>query len=118
MNKRPSVMLLIDTSRVFGHGIFRGVTKYARLHGPWRFHNTLPFFGKTMTGPPRFDSLGLDGLILFTETDDRELMGRALESGLPLVARGPRGPAPGVANITATTRRQAPEQPTICCHWD
>ena len=99
MQKNPSVMLLIDTSRVFGHGIFRGVTKYARLHGPWRFHNTLPFFGKIMTGPPRFDSLGLDGLILFTETEDRKLLDRALKSGLPLVARGPRGPAPGVANI-------------------
>ncbi len=90
-------MLLIDTSRVFGHGVFRGVTKYARLHGPWAFQNMLPFFGKTMTGLPRFDSLGLDGIILYTE--DSKTVARALKSGLPLVARGPKGPVPSVPNI-------------------
>jgi LacI family transcriptional regulator len=97
MHKSPSVMLLIDTSRVYGLGIFRGVTKYARLHGPWTFHNSLSFFGKTMAGLPRFDSLGLDGLILFTE--DRKILARALKSGLPLVMRGIKGPVPGVPNI-------------------
>jgi LacI family transcriptional regulator len=90
-------MLLIDTSRVYGHGIFRGVTKYARLHGPWTFHNTLSFLGKTMTGLPRFDSLGINSLILFTE--DRKILARAFKSGLPLVMRGPKGPVPGVPNI-------------------
>jgi len=97
MYKIPSVMLLIDTSRVYGHGIFRGVTKYARLHGPWTFHNTLSFLGKTTTGLPRFDSLGIDGLILFTE--DSKTLARALKSGLPLVMRGFKGPVPGVPNI-------------------
>lgn len=95
-------MLLIDTSRVYGLGIFRGVTKYARLHGPWIFHNTLPFFGKTMTGLPHFDSLALDGLILFTQ--DRKILARALKSGLPLVVRGIKGPVPGVPNIVSDNR--------------
>ncbi len=90
-------MLLIDTSRVYGLGVFRGVTKYARLHGPWTFHNTLSFFGKTMATLPRVDSRDLDGLILFTQ--DRKILAQAIKSGVPLVARGPKGPVPGVPNI-------------------
>ena len=97
MDMNPSVMLLIDTSRVIGREIFRGVTKYSRLHGPWTFYNTLPFFNKSMTVLPRFKSLDIDGLIVFTH--DRRMLERALKSGIPLVARGLKGPVPGVPNI-------------------
>jgi LacI family transcriptional regulator len=34
----PNVALLIETSREFGRSLLYGIARYARLHGPWRFH--------------------------------------------------------------------------------
>ena len=35
--KVPNVALLVETSREFGRGLLRGIARYSRLHGPWRF---------------------------------------------------------------------------------
>ncbi len=34
----PQVALLLETSREFGRGVIRGVSNYAKAHGPWNFY--------------------------------------------------------------------------------
>lgn len=97
VHRNPTVMLLIDTSRVFGREIFRGVTKYSHLQGPWILHNTLPFFGKSSRGLPRLDSVDVDGLIVMIP--DNRIIEQALKTGLPIVVKGLTGPVPGVPNF-------------------
>lgn len=97
MRRNPTVMLLIDTSRVFGRELFCGVTKYSHLHGPWVLHNTLPFFGKSASNLPRLDTLDLDGLIVMTP--NKKITELALKTGLPIVVKGIDGPVPGVPNF-------------------
>lgn len=38
MKQTRNVALLIETSREFGRSLLYGIARYARLHGPWRFH--------------------------------------------------------------------------------
>ena len=35
---RPHVALIIETSKAFGRGLLRGVSKYVRAHGPWSIY--------------------------------------------------------------------------------
>ena len=97
MRRNPTVMLLIDTSRVFGREVFRGVTKYSHLHGPWILHNTLPFFGKSASNLPRLDTLDVDGLIVMIP--DKKIIEQAVKTGLPIVVKGLRESVPGVPNF-------------------
>jgi LacI family transcriptional regulator len=97
MGRNPTVMLLIDTSRVFGREVFRGVTRYSHLHGPWILHNTLPFFGKSARNLPRLDGVGVDGLIVMTP--DKRITELAVKTGLPIIVKGVKGPVPGVPNF-------------------
>jgi LacI family transcriptional regulator len=34
-SRLPRVVLLIESSRIYGRGILRGIAKYTHLHGPW-----------------------------------------------------------------------------------
>lgn len=36
--KIPQIALLLETSREFGRGVIRGVSNYAKAHGPWNFY--------------------------------------------------------------------------------
>lgn len=36
----PKVALLIETSQGYGRAMLRGIVRYGRLHGPWRFYVT------------------------------------------------------------------------------
>ncbi|MGL4942566.1 MAG: XylR family transcriptional regulator [Thermoguttaceae bacterium] len=56
----PRVALLIETSRGYGRGLLRGITKYARLHGPWQFHLTPGDFDQIV---PRMKEWGGSGII-------------------------------------------------------
>jgi len=38
MKRIPKVILFIETSRIFGRSLLLGITKYARLNGPWTFY--------------------------------------------------------------------------------
>ncbi|MBE0534967.1 MAG: DNA-binding transcriptional regulator [Phycisphaerae bacterium] len=38
MKRTPHVALLIETSREFGRSLLYGIARYAKVHGPWRFH--------------------------------------------------------------------------------
>src|SRR5690349_12021601 len=35
---RPHVALIVETSKAFGRGLLRGVSKYVRAHGPWSIY--------------------------------------------------------------------------------
>jgi LacI family transcriptional regulator len=35
---RPHVALIIETSKAFGRGLLRGISKYVRAHGPWSIY--------------------------------------------------------------------------------
>lgn len=90
-------MLLIDTSRVFGREVFRGITRYARLHGPWNLHHTLPFFGKSANDLRRLDSLNVDGFIVMTP--NQKTIDQAMAKAIPIVVKGLKGPLAGVPNF-------------------
>jgi LacI family transcriptional regulator len=38
MTKPKRILLLVETSRVFGRGVIQGVSQYAKEHGNWLFH--------------------------------------------------------------------------------
>jgi LacI family transcriptional regulator, galactose operon repressor len=97
MVKNPTVMLLIDTSRVLGREILRGVVRYSKLHGPWIFRSTLPFFEMATNNLPQLGTLDVDGLVV--ATPDREIIKLILKTDLPMVVKGLKGLVPGVPNF-------------------
>lgn len=58
--RAPKIALLIETSRGYGRGLLRGITKYSRLYGPWHFHLTPGDFEQIL---PRMKEWGGDGII-------------------------------------------------------
>jgi hypothetical protein len=42
MQRTPRIILFMDTSRGYEQGLTRGILKYSRLHGPWKFFRTMP----------------------------------------------------------------------------
>jgi len=61
----PSVALLIETSRGYGRAMLRGIVRYARLHGPWRFYLTPGDFAQAL---PQMRQWGGTGIIARIET--------------------------------------------------
>ena len=80
MQKRPQVILLIETSNTFGRDLLRGITKYARIHGPWVFSNVpgtkLPYDYKAATGMIIRDSV---------VEDNRKKLEDITSSGIPVI---------------------------------
>jgi LacI family transcriptional regulator len=58
---KPKVVLLIETSRVYGRALLRGITKYSRLHGPWVFYSEPGGLEKAM---PHLEGWGANGIIM------------------------------------------------------
>lgn len=83
-HKPLKVMLLIETSRVFGRNLLRGIARYIRTHGPWETYRIPPAYrdpyGKD-TALAMIHDWGADGLIL------RETQGFAdkIPDGIPTV---------------------------------
>jgi len=61
----PKVALMIETSRGYGRAMLRGVVRYARLHGPWRFYVTPGDFEQAL---PQMKKWGGTGIIARIET--------------------------------------------------
>lgn len=61
MPKVPKVILLIETSRVYGRALLRGITKYSRLHGPWVFYSEPGGLEKAL---PYLKNWNPDGIIM------------------------------------------------------
>ena len=79
--RSPQVMLLIDTSSVYGRGLIEGIGRYAAEHGPWSIYNEdrglfdpLPASLKKWQG---------DGII--TRSVRKTDLKRLLATGLPVV---------------------------------
>lgn len=72
--------LLIETSSSYGRGLLHGISRYARLHGPWSFF--LEPGAQDETPPPLRD-WGIDGVITLFRT--RRQARRLLAMRLPIV---------------------------------
>ena len=83
-NQRPAslkVALLIESSRIYGRGILRGIAKYAHLRGQWscfteerELHSGIPAWLATWNG---------HGII--SRIEDRKMAAALRKTGLPVV---------------------------------
>ena len=99
MAEIPKVILLIETSREFGRGLLRGISKYSRLHGPWAFYREAPFYEKTSGLKNRMSRLKgwkADGIIMRENKMTEEIIGMGLPT---IVSPHLRGPIKGLPNI-------------------
>ena len=76
----PRVALLVETSRSYGRGVLKGVARYSRLHGPWRFMLTPGDFEQTV---PKMRDWHGDGVI--ARTLNAKSAEAILELGVPAV---------------------------------
>ena len=44
MKPIPRILLAIEDSRAYGRGLLRGISEYARIHGPWLFRTRPEFY--------------------------------------------------------------------------
>jgi len=92
MQKAPKVILLIETSHVYGRGLLSGIAHYARLHGPWIFHYEPRGLERIL---PKLDKWQADGII----TRDSEKTEEIVARGLPAIIVSHRKPFPEAYNI-------------------
>ena len=88
MQKKPKVLLMMETSRRYGRSILRGIAKYSRTHGPWIFYRQAPFYWGTADSTKatlkRLLKQGIDGIIL-REQREQELNDSILATNLPVI---------------------------------
>ncbi|QJW89998.1 DNA-binding transcriptional regulator [Spirosoma taeanense] len=97
----PKVILLSDFSEDYGKSLLRGITAYAKEHGPWVFCRMPLFFRETLGADGILQwarDWGTDGLIaqLYRE-EDAEVITQA---GIPLIAQDFKERFSNVPNIT------------------
>ncbi|MHB9070825.1 MAG: XylR family transcriptional regulator [Sedimentisphaerales bacterium] len=80
MQKRQKVVLLIESSRVYGEGLLAGIARYSRLHGPWAFYWETEDFRKIL---PRLKKWHSDGIIL----QEPESMEKFVDLQVPAIIR-------------------------------
>jgi len=106
MPKIPKVILLIETSRAFGRGILRGITRYSRLHGPWVFYREVGGLEKAL---PRLKDWRANGIIMRDSTTGK----KALKPEFPVIVlvhfKGPRGVYPFIVPDDISIGRMAAE---------
>ncbi len=68
----------METSRAYGRGVLRGITKYSRLHGPWVFYSEP---GGLEAALPKLRHWGADGIIMRDSGRGAE----ALKLGVPVI---------------------------------
>jgi LacI family transcriptional regulator len=77
----PHVALLVETSREYGRGLIRGITRYHREHGPWSIYFKPHGLGEP---PPRWlKTWRGDGIL--ARINDRRMAEVVLDTGLPAV---------------------------------
>lgn len=86
MKSLPRILLSIEDSRAYGRGLLRGISRYARLHGPWLFRTRQEFYhsgSRISARPSDLKQAQIDGVIT------RELpapeMSQILELGVPVI---------------------------------
>ena len=79
--RSPHVMLLIDTSSVYGRELIEGIGRYAAEHGPWSiYHEDRGLFDPLPAGIGRWPG---DGIV--TRSVRKSDLKRLLATGLPVV---------------------------------
>jgi LacI family transcriptional regulator len=81
MRRLPHIALLIETSREYGRGLLRGVSRYHQEHGPWSIY--FEPHGLNEPPPTWLKSWRGDGIL--ARIDDRRTADMILATGLPAV---------------------------------
>ena len=74
----PKVILVVETSRAFGRRLLLGITKYARLHGPWAFYREP---SGLQSNYPKLKDWHADGIIMRNAKASKPL----LELNIPTI---------------------------------
>jgi LacI family transcriptional regulator len=82
MKRIPKIFLAIEGTRGYGRGLLKGISHYARIHGPWMFLTKHDFYHGGSHRPPSGKDL-IDGAIV-REASEKE-MAKIQELGIPLV---------------------------------
>lgn len=99
MARIPKVVLLIESSRASGRAVLKGISSYARYHGPWSFFWEPAGLEKAA---PMLRALGADGIIL----RDVDKVSEARSFGIPAVVVGySREAIPGLINVVTDSER-------------
>lgn len=97
----PTVVVLVESSRASGRGLLRGISEYARHHGPWAFHwepGGFEDFARRGSG------MEADGIVL----RDVEGLKEVLSYGIPTIVVGHRREeVPGSSNVVTDSRQVA-----------
>ncbi len=75
------VALLVESSRVYGRGVLRGIGKYVQAHGKWKVYHTERKLSET--APPWLRTWQGDGII--ARIENQKLAGRIRQLRLPVV---------------------------------
>jgi LacI family transcriptional regulator len=81
MRRLPHIALLIETSREYGRGLLRGVSRYHQEHGPWSIY----FEPHGLNEPPPSWLKNWRGDGILARIDDRRTADMILAAGLPAV---------------------------------
>ncbi len=93
-----TVVLPIESSRISGRALLRGIVKYSRLHGPWTFYWEPGGLGEVL---PRLKNLNTDGIIM----RDSELVDEVKQLSIPVIVFCHHCPrVEGVPNIITDSR--------------
>ena len=71
MQNIPKVILVIESSSAFGRRLLVGITKYARIHGPWAFYSTQDGIQSNL---PKLRGPEADGIIMYEASGFRKLI--------------------------------------------
>jgi LacI family transcriptional regulator len=82
---KARVVLLIETARVFGRELLRGIARYSHEHGPWSFHISPGTFEQAI---PKMKQWGATGII--ARIPNEKVAEHVLRAGLPTIGIGMR----------------------------
>ncbi|OHB65779.1 MAG: hypothetical protein A2Y77_18220 [Planctomycetes bacterium RBG_13_62_9] len=91
----------METSRMYGRSILRGISRYCRMHGPWIFLRRAPFYWGTRDvreSPKTLRTLMAHGMVLREQADREETL-RLLSIRLPTIISPYTEPFAGLPNI-------------------
>ena len=87
--RRPQVALVVETSKAFGRGILRGITRYVRECGPW----SISIDERGLADPLPLGLYGWKGDGIILRTSDRRALTQVRKSPAKLVCLGEHQPA-------------------------
>lgn len=78
IQKKRNIILLIETSHIYGRALLSGIAQYSRLHGSWNFHFEPGGLGATL---PKIEQWQADGIV----TRDSDRIDEITVLGLPTI---------------------------------